>query len=140
LEIGTLSGRVASCSAPIARATVHIPGHSFSALTDDSGGFTLYYIPPGTYALAVEASGQPTKTLSGVQVMASQLTNVGQLVVTDLISDPNNCGACGVVCGGPNETSVCLNGVCEPPSCNAGYGDCDRNPANGCETNLNTSS
>ena len=48
-----------------------------------------------------------------------------------------SCGACGHVCtAGPNETSTCSQGVCGSPSCNAGYADCDGNPANGCEAHI----
>ena len=45
-----------------------------------------------------------------------------------------NCGACGNACAVPaNSTATCTNGVCGIGMCNAGYSDCDNNPANGCE-------
>jgi hypothetical protein len=53
-------------------------------------------------------------------------------------SSVSNCGACGTVCSLANATPVCAAGVCRVGSCNAGFADCDRNPANGCEVNLNT--
>jgi hypothetical protein len=31
-----------------------------------------------------------------------------------------------------------VSGICSGTPCYAGYADCDNNPANGCETNLNT--
>jgi hypothetical protein len=55
---------------------------------------------------------------------------------TDLLTDPNNCGSCGHVCTTTNGTAACVGGSCATGSCNTGYGDCDGNPANGCETTL----
>ncbi len=61
-------------------------------------------------------------------------------------SDPNgcevrlntngNCGACGAACAPANATGSCASGSCQVVSCSAGWGDCDGNGANGCETSL----
>jgi hypothetical protein len=53
----------------------------------------------------------------------------------DTRSDPNHCGACGAACGTQNATARCEGGVCRP-LCNAGWGNCDGNGANGCEQSL----
>jgi hypothetical protein len=54
----------------------------------------------------------------------------------DLRSDAANCGACGRACpGAPNAAPRCVAGVCQV-ACRPGFGDCDGNPANGCETDL----
>ncbi|MDO9022186.1 MAG: hypothetical protein Q7V43_34985, partial [Myxococcales bacterium] len=53
-------------------------------------------------------------------------------------SNVNHCGGCGVVCRFPNAAATCATGVCALGACNAGFADCDGNPANGCEVNLNT--
>lgn len=54
--------------------------------------------------------------------------------------DVDNCGsgasACGNVCNMPNATAACAGGVCIIAQCNAGFMDCDGNPANGCEVNV----
>jgi len=43
----------------------------------------------------------------------------------------------GTYCAGLNNgTPACIAGVCTLASCLAGYGNCDNNPANGCEVNL----
>jgi hypothetical protein len=61
----------------------------------------------------------------------------------NVVTDPNNCGACGVTCSGNHVTTrTCgpgANGpVCNGP-CAAGFGDCNNNLLiDGCETNLNT--
>ena len=50
-----------------------------------------------------------------------------------------HCGGCGRACGPlPNATAACRAGACAIGACNAGFADCDGNPANGCEVNLNT--
>ncbi|MBI5534032.1 MAG: hypothetical protein HY898_15025 [Deltaproteobacteria bacterium] len=49
-----------------------------------------------------------------------------------------NCGSCGQACSPANATGSCTTGVCQIAGCNAGFGNCDGNVANGCESNLNT--
>ena len=51
-------------------------------------------------------------------------------------SDKNNCGACGKVCNIPNASALCSVGSCVVQSCNAGFRDCNGDPADGCEINL----
>ncbi len=54
-------------------------------------------------------------------------------------NDVNNCGRCGARCPVPAHTTVgCASGMCIPTACAAGYGDCDGDPANGCEADLAT--
>ena len=55
---------------------------------------------------------------------------------TDTSSDPGNCGSCGRVCSLPRAQVRCLAGICEIAGCQGGYGDCDRNPGNGCEADF----
>ncbi len=53
---------------------------------------------------------------------------------TSVLSDSNNCGACGNSCGNfPNATAQCQNASCILGSCNTGYADCDHQVMNGCE-------
>ncbi len=59
---------------------------------------------------------------------------------TDTSTDTSNCGACGNTCTFPNAYASCTNGSCSFSVCMPGFGDCDCNPANGCEANLNTDS
>lgn len=53
-------------------------------------------------------------------------------------ADVDHCGTCATVCAKLNDTPVCNSGTCAVASCDTGYGNCDLDPANGCETNLNT--
>src|SRR5579871_3660204 len=54
----------------------------------------------------------------------------------DTATDPANCGQCAKACSAANQQSTCAGGQCQPGACDAGWGDCDGNPANGCEANL----
>ncbi len=57
----------------------------------------------------------------------------------DLGSDARNCGACGVACNSFSEFSigVCTHGICTR-ECVTGRADCNRNPADECEVNINS--
>jgi|GEM_PF-781791 len=49
-----------------------------------------------------------------------------------------DCGQCGRACALTNATSACTAGACAIVRCNAGFGDCDGDPTNGCEARLDT--
>jgi len=49
-----------------------------------------------------------------------------------------DCGGCGMTCDLPGASETCATGTCEVVTCDAGFDDCDGDPANGCETALNT--
>ncbi len=53
-----------------------------------------------------------------------------------LTTNAAHCGACGRACALPHATAVCAAGACSVGTCEAGYGDCDSDAANGCETDL----
>lgn len=53
-------------------------------------------------------------------------------------NNPNACGGCCTTCSFPNATATCVNGVCTIGACNAGFANCNGNPADGCETNIQT--
>lgn len=53
-----------------------------------------------------------------------------------LTTDAANCGACGRVCSPTNATGACVAGACRVGTCATGFGDCDGDPANGCERDL----
>ncbi|MCA9598400.1 MAG: hypothetical protein KC776_34040 [Myxococcales bacterium] len=58
---------------------------------------------------------------------------------SNLLTDVNHCGKCTTQCNPQHVmNALCKNGGCDYDSCQTGYGDCDGNRANGCETNLNT--
>ncbi len=56
-------------------------------------------------------------------------------VSLDSVTD---CGRCGNACTAANATMECAQGECAFVECRPGFGDCDGDSANGCETALNT--
>jgi hypothetical protein len=56
----------------------------------------------------------------------------------DGASDPNNCLFCGNVCALAHAESSCASQQCVIEKCDPDWGDCDQNPANGCEAHLTT--
>ena len=59
------------------------------------------------------------------------------------LKDPANCNACGHKCTALNGTNDCVGSAppyaCQP-SCTTGFGDCNQNPDDGCETPFKTNS
>ncbi len=49
-----------------------------------------------------------------------------------------HCGACGAPCARANATASCGSGSCELVACDAGFGDCNGDPSDGCEASLDT--
>ena len=58
--------------------------------------------------------------------------------LTHTAVDADNCGSCGHQCVNSGGSVSCVGGVCQP-GCADGYGDCDGNSSNGCETPILTS-
>lgn len=54
----------------------------------------------------------------------------------DVASDPENCGSCGEQCVLPGAEAGCSGGRCVVASCSGSTADCDADPSNGCETDL----
>ena len=63
------------------------------------------------------------------------LTTCGMSCV-DTNTDLTHCGGCNRGCATPGASPVCTGGSCGYSSCLRGWGDCDGDVANGCETRL----
>jgi hypothetical protein len=59
---------------------------------------------------------------------------------TSLLRDATRCGACENICNLSKATAACTNGVCTISTCQSGWGDCNGEPTDGCEGNLQTDS
>jgi hypothetical protein len=58
---------------------------------------------------------------------------------TDTTTAVANCGTCGTVCPAPlHAAASCAGGTCGMGACTAPWGDCNADPADGCEIQLNT--
>jgi hypothetical protein len=98
-------------------------------------------VPAGGPCMVASSCCNGNSCVSGVCTSAACLppqqlcmTPMGSACV-DVSNNVNNCGACGVVCGGTNGSPTCAMGVCGL-TCNPGFSNCDGNFANGCEANL----
>jgi hypothetical protein len=110
LDAGVIAGRLVSCSGPSANSLVAVSGRSFMALTGPDGKFRIDYVPSGTYSLTLANVGI---TVPGVEVFGTGTTQLGDMLTTDVQSDPNNCGGCEVRC---DAASACVNAVCVAPA------------------------
>ncbi len=99
-------------------------------------GACAHACPVGSNATASCAAGTCGLTCAGGYGDCNHMATDG--CEATLAMDANNCGACGHMCPVlANATATCAMGTCGS-TCAPGFGDCDGNPANGCETNLNT--
>jgi formylglycine-generating enzyme required for sulfatase activity len=57
----------------------------------------------------------------------------------NLGSSTRHCGACGNACALAHATPRCAGGTCGLDACETGWGNCDADARNGCETDLATS-
>jgi hypothetical protein len=72
----------------------------------------------------------------GLAPVPARTAEAGADAACGSLSDPKNCGGCGTACSaGPNATATCTNGACTL-TCAPLFGDCDGNPANGCERSV----
>jgi hypothetical protein len=55
---------------------------------------------------------------------------------TDIHNDPENCGACDNACQLSHAQADCREGECRVADCRDGYTDCNGDPADGCEADL----
>ncbi|MCA3016190.1 MAG: hypothetical protein INH41_27720, partial [Myxococcaceae bacterium] len=57
----------------------------------------------------------------------------------DTTTSVTHCGACGATCAIANGTPRCVSGTCQVNTCTGTFRDCNGSAADGCETNVATS-
>ncbi len=88
----------------------------------------------GTCAAGVCGIGACTTGFADCDGVASNGCEV------NLQTDLRHCGTCNNLCPTPSSGSaVCSAGACGIGACDTGFGDCDGNTGNGCETDTRTS-
>lgn len=90
------------------------------------------------------ACGAPCAAGRGCVAGACVICTAGQSLCSGTClataTDPMNCGTCGRQCTSPGAVAGCMAGACTLASCREGFGNCDRDPANGCEVDVSTNS
>jgi len=141
LGLGTIGGQVVCNGTDPTHTYVYLRGTSALAYVGNANAgnypFQLTLVPPGTYTVVAHLSNGSEFTTQVTVAAGQSVANVSITTAT-FATDPNNCGACGNVCSSANGTAGCTSGNCGI-TCNTGYGNCDGNIANGCETNVLTS-
>ena len=86
----------------------------------------------GRWGACVEADGPATESCNGQDDDCDGETDEGFELATDVA----HCGLCGNACRSrPHTAAACVDGACTS-ACHDGWGDCDADPATGCETDL----
>jgi len=96
----------------------------------------------GVICPAVNDTANCTAGVCGIAMCNAGFANCDGNVRNGCETNTNttqNCGGCGNMCNIANGTAGCPAGSCTVLDCNTGWGNCDNNPANGCETNTTSS-
>jgi hypothetical protein len=86
LAPGKISGKVVINNSSMTGVICYIPGTSFLAMSDDTGGFTISGVPPGTYSVYFYMAGYQIGIDTAVVVLSNQ-TTPAQTKILNL--DPN---------------------------------------------------
>lgn len=54
----------------------------------------------------------------------------------DFSNDPDHCGGCGLSCEADAATTACVRGTCQVVACDDGFVDCNGDPTDGCEADI----
>ncbi len=82
---GQVFGAVNTHTEDLGGVLCYIPGTSYLAITDDTGGFTLSNIPQGTYKITFRKDGLKTVSDTGMEVLSGERTI---LPIKNMEADP----------------------------------------------------
>ncbi len=90
-----------------------------------------------------DVNGEPSCTSRGCAIACSDGFgdcdgDVDTGCEQSLTDDVDHCGDCDTACDNEHGRTRCVDGECQP-TCGEGFGDCDGDPTNGCETDLGSS-
>ncbi|MSP62909.1 MAG: hypothetical protein EXR72_21760 [Myxococcales bacterium] len=91
--------------------------------------------PSGPNVHAAIACAQSMCTIVGCsQGFTDCNKDVADGCEANVLTDPGNCGGCGKFCNINGGDGACLSGACTVKMCYAGFGDCNKDPIDGCES------
>ena len=111
VDAGTVRGRLVSCAGSLRGVQVSIAGTPRRTVTGTAGLFVLSPVPPGKFDVTIEVPGQPRVTIT-VDVAAGRITDLGDIPLGDLTTDPGHCGDCETRCP---QGAACVYSVCICP-------------------------
>jgi hypothetical protein len=122
---GSIAGQLASCATNtnFTGYLVYVPGRAFSVFTAADGRFQIDNVPPGTYAISVEAGGVLLASVTNVVVGTDPVTLPHPISVCGTTCTPRTCAQLGANCGsvtdGCGGTITCGSCVA-PQTCGGG--------------------
>ncbi|AKU94963.1 hypothetical protein AKJ09_01627 [Labilithrix luteola] len=135
--ISSFGDRWADCDANLANGCEAYIGEWQSKIDPNHCGFCGNKCGPGQ--LCWDANGDHVPECGCTKANETMCGSFQDLKLrcVDLLNDVENCGTCYKGCKAPkaNQIAACRKGVCEL-DCAPGWGDCDLDPSNGCETDL----
>jgi hypothetical protein len=104
--------------------------------TSHCGGCGRACATPNAAPVCAASSCSVGSCNAGFADCDGQVSNGCEVPLTSSVA---NCGACNRACSLPSATPACVSGACQVAACNTGFGNCDGDANNGCETSLTTS-
>jgi len=80
-EGGEISGIITNCAGTAEDYLIYVPGTSFNAISDPAGNFKMSYVQPGRYTLLISKNGSRKGSVSTVDVVKKQLTDLGSISI-----------------------------------------------------------
>lgn len=143
---GSIRGQIDYCgTGGIDGMQVYVPGRQFLVVTDKDGQFLLENVPAGEYPLVYRVGDKVLNRAQAVSVAAAQTTDLGVVSFCDraqlapvVTATANDCPQQGDIPAILVEhgTGACKGGKVVVEKCDKWYADCDKKPANGCETDI----
>jgi formylglycine-generating enzyme required for sulfatase activity len=91
---------------------------------------------PGAASACVDGACVMTTCMAGLGDCDREASNGCE---TNLGASAMHCGRCGNVCSFARARATCAGGACAVDACEAGWGNCDSDVSNGCETDTQRS-